>query len=525
MNDNNCHSYREALDQLIDGSVEESSLAALKAHADVCPACKGEYEWILQISADLEFIGDELVSNLPEIDIVASVMSKLPAASHKPDTVVSITNPPAHVSTRQTHASMWSWTAVAAAAVVLIVAGWLAFGPGFSSDGDLPNEDIAQRSTPDSSDDDFVEVAPPVDVAINTPDATVEIPLRQTRPLSLRIFPEARPEESPESGRGSLTRNDVTQAYVASLTSDNLSGMERLLALAEINREQASEILANAEASPEARVAAAQIVDGPEGAQALFEAVGRNPESPYLRARLAQSYSGDPATEAQALEQITELRDQAPKNAYWAYLDAERLFAMGETEAALESLRVASGMERLTTYPLEGAQDREQYMIESGIDPEVAHLLSSLTAGILEMDDISNLASNLIGYGEEAQIGGDEETAAAIYQSVANLGMQVDNGAVLAQERNTAAAVTEAAAASLERIGEFLDNPETIEQLLGVTSNIVSEVTTYFENVTETLLSDTVSGFQDSLWGHIADTILTGGDLNLLDVIGDFIQP
>jgi hypothetical protein len=60
---------------------------------------------------------------------------------------------------------------------------------------------------------------------------------------------------------------------------------------------------------------------------------------------------------------------------------------------------------------------------------------------------------------------------------------------------------------------------------LGVTSNIVSEVTTYFENVTETLLSDTVSGFQDSLWGHIADTILMGGDLNLLDVIGDYIQP
>ncbi len=525
MNDNNCHSYREALDQLIDGSIEESGLATLKAHAGACPACQGEYEWILQISADLEFIGDELVSNLPEIDIVASVMSKLPAASHKPDTVVPITKPRTHVSTRHTHVSMWSWTAVAAAAVVLVAAGWLAFGPDFSSDGDLQNEGIAQRSTPGSPDDDSVEVAPPVDVAINTPDTAIEIPLRQTRPLPLRIFPEVRPEDSPDSGRGSLTRNDVTQAYVASLTSDNLSGMERLLALAEINREQASEILADAETSPEARVAAAQIVDGPEGAQALFEAVGRNPESPYLRARLAQSYSGDPATEAQALEQITELRDLAPKNAYWAYLDAERLFAMGETEAGLESLRVASAMESLTTYPLEGAQDREQYMLASGIDPEVAHLLSSLTAGILEMDDISNLASNLIDYGEEARIDGDEETAAAIYQSVANLGMQVDNGAVLAQERNTAAAVTDVATASLESIGEFLDNPETIEQLLGVTSNIVSEVTTYFEDVTETLLSDTVSGFQGSLWGHIADTILMGGDLNLLDVIGDFIQP
>jgi hypothetical protein len=453
-------------------------------------------------------------------------MSKLPAASHKPDNVVPITKPRAHVSTRQTHASTWSWTAVAAAAAVaLIVAGWLAFEPGFPSDGDLPNEDIAQRTTPDSPDEDSVEVVPPVEVAINTPDTTVEIPLRQTRPLPLRIFPEARPADSPDSARGSLTRNDVTQAYVASLTSDNLSGMERLLALAEITREQASDILADAEASPEAQVAAAQIVDGPEGTQALFEAVGRNPESPYLRARLAQSYSGDPATEAQALEQIKALRDQAPKNAYWAYLDAERLFAMGETEAALESLRVASGMESLTTYPLEGARDREQYMIETGIDPEVAHLLSSLTAGILEMDDLSNLASNLIGYGEEARIGGDEETAAAIYQSVANLGMQADNGAVLAQERNTAAAVTDAAAASLERIGEFLDNPETVEQLLGVTANIVSEVTSYFENVTETLLSDTVAGFQDSLWGHIADTILLGGDLNLLDAIGEYIQP
>jgi hypothetical protein len=515
VNDTNCHSYREALERLIDGDIEDSGLGPLRVHVETCPSCRDDYEWVRQVSADLESMADELVSDAPEIDIIAAVMSQVQSVFRGPDTVVPFIKPK-----EQPRAFPWKWVAAAAA---VIVAGWLAFAPGFSEDEDRPAERIARPPAPEPSNDEPGEVVPPVEVAAN------ETPLRQTQPIPIYIFPERQPDDPPDSGGKSLTRDEVTQTFAASLTADNLDGMERLLALAEINREQAAEILANVDASQEARIAAAQIVDGPEGAQALFEAVGRDPDSSYLRAQLAQSYSGNPATEAQALEQTTKLRDQDPGNAYWAYLDAERLFGMGEIEAGLESLRVASEMESLTTYPLEGALNREQYMIESGIDPELAHLLSSLTAGVLEMNDISMLATSLIGYGDAAREDGDEESAEIIFEFVANLGMQVDNGAILAQERNTAAVVTEVATGYLETLSTFLDDPETVEQLLGVANSIVSDVSEYFDSLTETLLSDAVSGatpeVQDPLWRYIADSIFADGDLTLVDAIGEYLQP
>lgn len=517
MNQANCHSFREALDRLIDGDIEASSRAALLEHVETCPSCRSDYEWIRQIGADLESMGGEFVSEIPEIDIIASVMSALPNEPREPESVASFAKFEAHPRTFP-----WRWTAAAAAAAAIVVAGWITFGPDSAPDGNPPAGPIAETPEPQAGEP-RVAISP-FDVVASGKDAVGTIPLDRTLPIPISPFPEAPPDDSLDSAGGSLTRDDITRTYVASLTPDSLDGIERLLALAEINREQAAEILADAGASPEAQIAAAQIVGGPEGAQALFDAVGRNPESPYLRAQLAQSYSGNPATQAQALEQTTALRERDPRNAYWAYLDAERLFGMGEMEAGMELLRVASQMETLTTYPLEGARNREQYMVESGIDPELAHLLSSLTAGILEMDDLSMLASNLIGYGDAARENGDEATAEAIFQSVANLGMQVDSGAVLVQERNTAAIVTDAATASLQTLSDFLDNPETVEQLLGVTSNIVSEVATYFGSLTETLLSEAVSELQDSLWGHIADSILMGGDLTLVDTIGDFIQ-
>lgn len=503
-----CTKYHDAFERIIDRALDERERGHLAEHMEECSGCREEYEWLHAVGNDLEALGDAILRKTPPIDVVDAVMAEISfrKSAPKPAKVLHFQAP---AQPRTVHLG---WVGlVGLAAALALVAGVWAFLPSFFGAGvESPKlAEVQDTKVPSSPPD--LPAAVPFE-AVAPPDPISEV----DEGLSLA---EGAQETGPERRMVSPARDTILAAFRKSLESDQ-AALSDLIDWASLEPEQAQALIANPGVSAQALAGASRSLSGPEAASALLTAVGHLPEEPSLRYRLARAYGVMGRSGAEAGEQLAALAELDPENALVHYLNAQRYLEADPPDivAALEAFAAAQNLETASAYAIEGARFREEALIESGTDPEVAQLLGALTAGRWENDELTAFASDLIATGQRYQESGDTETASSVFLAALELGRQLDSGADLSQERLAALDIQSQAIGALRSLER-----EDDDVLLTIAAEDLYESTwglrEYFSNLGLLFAGD----LDDVLLRTIGEIILEHGDLGLLEAIGDFL--
>ena len=498
-----CEPYQDALERLVEASLDETGRVRLLDHAGSCDDCRGQVEWIESATVDLEAIGDRIVADIPEIDIVEAVLaevSKQPAPN-----VISFDSAPR----ARSYGLKWFGAAAAAAAVVAMV--WFST---LARDS-VPPREVAQAPAPS------IEDVPPAvaiePVAPTGPEGSNEAQVI-VEPVQLPVLTRVEPPglvEPNDEDLSALTRQAVLAGFIESLRNND--AIDRLMDWAQLEEEQAKAIAENEEASAEALIGAAPSLSEADAEAALLTAVARDPESPLPRFRLVRLFSVDPARSGDAHHQALELSQVDPENGLSPLLQITDFLNQDPPDigAALEAIERAKTFDTASAYGLEAALAREQALIESGTDPEVARLLSAFTAGRWEAEELASLSNDLLAFGQSYAEAGDLDTASAIFNSILELGQQVDEGANLTQEQLAGLDIQRAAIEALRGIGREADVYEAAAELTDSSQALVSYLEALTVELTD-LLTGPVS-LEDLM--RITGLILSSGDLDLLDYL------
>jgi hypothetical protein len=142
-----------------------------------------------------------------------------------------------------------------------------------------------------------------------------------------------------------------------------------------------------------------------------------------------------------------------------------------------------------------------------------ARFLAATSAGQREYNDVVSLGQDLLNQGQRYEEVKDYETANSIYNAVRELGVQVEQGALLSNERLAGYDLQMGALDAVARVAEILKTPEGLQIIEG-TYNVLADSLTgfvdYLGAVGQYLNSATPSDA-----GQIGSQILTQGDLNL----------
>jgi len=499
-----CEPYQDALERLVEASLDETGRVRLLDHAGSCDDCRGQIEWIESATVDLEAIGDRIVAHIPEIDIVEAVLaevSKQPAPN-----VISFDSAP-----RARTFGLAKWLGAAAAAAVVIAMVW------FSTmvRDNVPPQEIAQVPPPSIEDTQpavAIEPVAPTGPESGNEAQVIAEPVRP--PVLTQVEPPDLVEPS-DIDLSTLTRQAVLAGFLESLQNNN--AIDRLMDWAQLEEEQAKAIVENEEASTEALIGAAPSLSEADAEAALLTAVARSPESPLPRFRLARLFSMDPARSGDALSQARALSGADPENALPFYQQASEFLSQDppDIEAALEALEQGKILDTASAYGLEGALAREQALIESGTDPEMARLLSALTAGRWEAEELTSISNDLLAFGQSYAETGDLDTASAIFNSILELGQQIDEGADLTQEQLAGLDIQRAAIEALRSIGREADVFEAAVELTDSSQELLLYLNELTVELTELLIGPV--SLEDLM--RITGLILSSGDLNLLDYL------
>ncbi|NIA16380.1 MAG: hypothetical protein GWP08_20155 [Nitrospiraceae bacterium] len=474
----------------------------------------------MAVGADLEAIGDAMVDDLPPVDLVASVMGrveqlKLTEAEDPPSNVVPLKRPEA---AKRLQGVRWLWPAagagVAVAAMLLL---WVS-GYRVTRLGDPPQvPQVAQAPDPE---------------AVEAPELHVAAAPTQETAIARTAFDEAK-SQLPDfaalprwNGNGAanggvasvepLSIDDVLAARRAAITDPE--SRSQIAQWASLTEDKARALVASANASLDAKVAAAEALSAEEAQPVLLAAAQAVPDNPYLRYRLASSYGEQDTPEAsvEAIAQLEVASELDPDNALAQYRLAAELFKQGDTQASLAALADAATMTGVNVYTAEAAAYQEQAMVESGLDPSVARLLAAFTAGSQQYTDLVDLGTQLLQFGRDQEALGDMAAAQQVYEAVYGMGTQVYADAAFSAEQLAGLDIQHAATDALAGFFEFLNMPEDIAALTERTLELVQA----FGGIGE-IFGQLDDLFQQALNSEflmtIADVILGQGDLNLFD--------
>jgi len=503
---------------LLEGALDAEAESALLRHIEACPACRAEQAWLAAVGADLEAIGDAMVKEAPPIDVVDEVMAevarlKAGAATSSPKVV------PFETPARRLRP--WAWVGAAAAAAAAVLVFWAAGFRITKTTDTVPGPTVVQAPGPQDEQRErtVAQVAQPA------PERATAHEGDSTQPgsvdsddLDRHRWGRTVPIETETTALAALTVDDVLAARRDAITDPGARG--QLAQWASLTVEKARALAASDDAPLGAKVGAAQALPPEEAEPVLLAALAASPSDPYVRYKLAGAYAAheDPESSAKAVEQLTILGEAAPDNALLQYQLAVELFGQGDVVGAMAALGQARELETATAYTGAASRRRVEALVASGMDPELAGILTALTAGAEQYTDLVALGQQLLGYGREQEELGDPELAQDIYESVYEMGTQVAAGASYSAEELAGLDLQQDAIEVLSGFFEFLQLPDSLGILTAQTNQLVSAfeaVGQFFEELDAYFAQQ----IERSFIGRIADAILNEGDLNLFDVL------
>ena len=558
----NCEKYSDKLMALRDGVLPPEESSAVRAHLLACPACRHEFDGLSELEedfltlgqqvynavppvdlvegvmtaavvellteanglpedadtiafeAELEALGKIVSTGVPKVDLAGDVLAAVATQKQAPSKVVPLrTRPKPCVQTVGSPRARTSmWLGLAAAACLLIALGltvtqWLpaqkdiltmARGDGVASaPGSLQDTNNSAAGGPSFSMDGepfaaISEDATPVATDAEVPESDVK-PVRKTKAVTLQDAINAR--------REALLKN-----------ADALS---RLGQWASLPPGEARDLIENAGLSISALIGATQFLPEDEAAAILSAAAEENPHDPYLRYALAKAYGGGLADYDAARQQLDAWTQADPENALPLYMEARVRFIEGDSAGAMTALQTAATYQKAEAYALDAARQREQVLIASGLDPEVARMLAASTAGTTEYNDLISLGEELLRYGQEYQEAGDYQTAEQIYAAVRQMGLQADSGAGLLNDSLAALDIQHSAIDALFGLYEVFANPSNrqiieaaYQELMRGFAQLAEFLTTYI-NMMDAATPEDIS--------HLNDLTMSGNELSILD--------
>jgi hypothetical protein len=314
------------------------------------------------------------------------------------------------------------------------------------------------------------------------------------------------------SDLASLTMDKVLGAKREAL-EQKVGAADRLNGWGNLSADEARRLLEQGGLSASAMLGAIQALPQEEAANYLRDAVAKAPEDPYLRYLLARNLMGNSATRTEAGTQIAAMKELGGDNALPYYMDASARFSDGDINGALLAMDLGAGLETANPYGLETARNRSAALEAGGMTADVARFLAASNAGQAEYNDLMGLGGELMAYGQQYEAVKDYETANSIYSAVQTLGLQVQEGAALTNERLAGFDLQMSALDAVARVAEVLKTPEGmqfIESSYNVLAGSLSTFMDYLVGVGS--LFGTVDAGQA---GSLGQQILTQGDLNL----------
>lgn len=496
--------------RLVDGTIDEAARADLLRHAGECPGCGEELEWVSTAGADLEALGDAVLGAVQDVDVVDAVMAELSPRKGVP--AVRFEKRPA-----LGRPFRLGWLGLAAAAGLMVFV-WLVAG--------RLREDLGMPEVADSSGPVGADRLPARD---NRDGSNAPGSEKEEEALVERFQTALAPREEVPGERGGdgeaegLTERDILSAYRESIESG--SALSRLVGWAELSREEAKALAASDTVSLSALIGAAQSLPLGEAIPVLMRAMDDGPDDPYVRYRLAWAYGDDPLSREEALEQIAALQGLDPDNAMVHYLTAQYYLEEEPPDvgAAMAALARAKSLASADAYSREAALHRRQALVESGMDFEVAQLLSALTVGRWEYDELLELAGNLMATGEAHQASGDTVAAVSVYEAVLDMGRQLETGAEFSQQQLAGLDIERAAIDALNPLYVLLGSPEQLEQLAMATNLLIESILQLSQYLNE-LSNLLVTEFDTTVLLDIANAILEFGDLYFTEFVSGFLN-
>ena len=457
----------------------------------------------------LQATGDTLRKHTPEVELVDDVMRKVRRS--KAPARVRLTSSTDEFSVRRARSQGKAvlWLGVAAAACLLVGGGLILFGLLTQSAG--PNAPLVAANEPGDTGTPVTATNPVETVGVEEGMAPVRVtPITVGASLDEEAQ-ETSQEDSPApdaKNEPAFTISDILLARANAL--GGTQGDRELLARwASLTAAQARALLESGALTREEALGLSLFLPGDEAIDVLLAQLGQNPDDPYLRMALAKNLEAN-GQNSEAMTQLAALQRADAYNGLASYMEAELHLQSGNLSAAMAALERAGAHDLSYAYAGTTARARAAALEASGMGANEAQLLSAITAGSVEYEQVTALADQMLQYGLYYEGLGDYETANALYQSVESLGVQVTDGAGYINERIAGLQVQGDALQSQQNLAEVLGSAETAQAItdsLRLLSLAWGEMEGYLADFNQFF-----AGAGIDIMNSFAETILSNGD-------------
>jgi len=410
-----------------------------------------------KLEEELVETGEEIRALAPRVDVVEEVMDEV--ASGRLDNVTSFAAARRAKVVRR-NASPFSWRFVAAtAACVLAVLGFVVMQ--MAQPPALRGRDIAQRVQTVSSEQKpqqsmRYQEGEPLGFKPASSDQRISILSSTQRPAAAAPVKEG--DAQKKDVQLAVNVEDVIAAKREAL-ADNLDALAQLARWGALDPDEVRRLLAEGVISLKELAGISRFLPEEEARALLKDAVTKEPNDPLLRYALAKNLMNDPEQYDEALRQLSLFHDLTPDNSLSYYMDAQIRLSQGDYAGALQAIEYASAFQSGSAYALENAQFHSAALQAAGFPADVAQMLAAFNAGTDEYGFITQLGSNLLGYGAYYESIGDYDTALAIYKGVNQLGLQINQGADFSNEMLAGLDTQQGAIEAMDALADMMDIP------------------------------------------------------------------
>lgn len=473
------------------------------------------------LETELVETGEELRVLAPRVDVVEEVMDEV-TSGHLDAIADFEAIKRAKAARRRQSVPSWSFVA-AAAACVLAVAGFVAMQ--MAKPPALQEKIFTQNITSETT------------ASPNQQNAqTGEKPVRKHEGESMQFDPVSTDERisllsatirpaSPQKPEKKVQpqRNDLRMAVnvdaIIAARRDALAGkteaLARLARWGALDPDEIRLFIAEGLLSPKALAGLSRFLPKAEARALLREALAQEPEDAMLHFALARNLMNDPEQYDAARQELERFRELTPDNSLSYYMDAQILLAQGDYAGALQSIEYAASFQSGSAYALENAQYHSNALHTAGLPDDVAQMLAAFNAGSDEYGFLTQLGTDLLGYGAYYESVGDYEAALAIYKGVNQMGLQITQGADFSNEMLAGLDTQQASIEAIDALATLMDIPGgayTVEIAYTVFMqgmDFFLEYTNVFENI--------IGDAEATNILRSVDQIMQTGDINYLN--------